>query len=85
MINAIFLFYSGQSHAYPAIAIEDFMSWAEECGLTSAKLINEANLMKCFTETIVSTNKYKKSGEKMLHRYEFVEIIVRIAATIFKT
>ena len=49
-----------------------------------SNLINEANLLKCFTETIVSTNKYKKSGEKMLHRYEFVEIIVRIAATVFK-
>ena len=50
-----------------------------------AQLINEANLMKCFSETIVSTNKYKKSGEKMLHRYEFIEIIVRIASSVFKT
>lgn len=32
-LNAVFIYYSGQSHAYPAISIEDFISFCEECGI----------------------------------------------------
>lgn len=32
----------------------------------------------------MSTNNLKKSDESILYRYEFVEVIVRIAAAIFK-
>ena len=84
-VNAVFLFYSGSSHAYPGIAIEDFSNFALECGLISETLINETTLIKCFSETTVSTNNFKKSGENnTLYRYEFLEILVRIAAAILK-
>jgi hypothetical protein len=84
-VNAVFLFYSGSSHAYPGIAIEDFSFFAQECGLISSNLINETTLLKCFSETTVSTNNFKKSGENnTLYRYEFLEILVRIAAAILK-
>ena len=79
-LNAVFLYYSGQSHCYPAIAIEDFISFAEECGILSKNLINEKTLLKCFQETTVSTHGFKKTGEKSLFRYEFLEILVHIAA-----
>ena len=34
--------------------------------------------------TNVSNNKYKNSSERELHRYEFMEVIVRLANTKFK-
>ena len=43
-LNAVFIYYSGQSHAYPAIAIEDFISFCEECGILSHSVINEKTL-----------------------------------------
>ena len=39
-------------------------------------------LNKCFAETVLSDNKYKKSIEKNLNRYEFIEVLVRIAAVL---
>ena len=84
-INNIFLFYSGQSHAYPAIAKEDFMGLAEESFLVSQGLISERMLNKCFAESVLSENKYKKSIEKTLNRYEFIEVLVRIAAVLCNT
>ena len=41
--------------------------------------------MKCFTETIQSTNNLKQKGEKQLNRYEFLEILVRISSVISKS
>jgi hypothetical protein len=34
--------------------------------------------------TNVSNNKYKNSSERELHRYEFIEVIVRLASSKFK-
>ena len=34
--------------------------------------------------TNVTNNKYKKSAERELHRYEFIEFIVRLSLTIYK-
>ena len=34
--------------------------------------------------TNVSTNKFKQNAERELHRYEFVEFVVRLALTIYK-
>ena len=39
-------------------------------------------MLKCFNETIVSTNTLKKSGDRNLNRYEFLEILVRIAQVV---
>ena len=82
-LNAVFIYYSGQSHAYPAIAVEDFISFCEECGILSHSVINEKTLQRCFQETTVSTNSYKKTGEKSLFRYEFLEILVHISAYLY--
>lgn len=84
IINATFLFYAGQSYAYPALAIEDFSSFAEECGLLDEGMLSEVSLMKCFTETYASTNGPKRNNEKSLYRFEFLEILVRIAAALMK-
>lgn len=34
--------------------------------------------------TNVTNNKYKQSAERELHRYEFIEFIVRLSLTIYK-
>ena len=67
---------------YPALSLEDFINYAAECGIIQENLLDEAAVMKCFNETIVSTNTLKESGEQVLYRYEFIEILVRIAAHI---
>ena len=81
-IVAIFTFYAGQSYTYPAMAIEDFTVFAQEAGLLG--ILSEATLMKCFTETIVGSTNQKQNGEKSLIRFEFFEILVRIAFAIQK-
>ena len=80
----MFLFYVGQSHTYPALSEEDFLSFAVECNLVQETSLDQEALVKCFQETIVSTNNLKKSGESILYRYEFIEVIVRIAASLLK-
>ena len=65
--------------------MEDFFNFAQECGLVSDNLLSASALQKCWAETILSTNNFKKSGEKGLYRYEFIEIIVRISAFLAKT
>ena len=49
----------------------------------SHSVINEKTLQRCFQETTVSTNMYKKTGEKSLYRYEFLEVLVHISAYLF--
>ena len=78
-LNATFLFYAGMSHAYPALTYDDFQFFAQEAGILQSDYINDAAMLKCFNETIVSTNTLKKSGDRNLNRYEFLEILVRIA------
>ena len=75
---AIFIYYAGQSHAYPAMALEDFISFCQETALVGGQdgLLSEAAIMKCFNLTISQTNSFKKAGEKVLNRYEFLEVLV---------
>ena len=84
-LNAIFLFYCGQSPSYPTLDISDFFNFASECGLLSENLLSQNDIQKLWAETILSTNNLKKSSETGLFRYEFIEIIIRIAAFIAKT
>ena len=65
--------------------MEDFFTFAQECGLLSENLLSEISLQKCWAETILSTNNFKKSGENAFYRYEFIEIIVRISSFLAKT
>lgn len=51
---AIFIYYAGQSHSYPAMAQEDFMEFCRETALVGGQqgLLSEVAIMKCFTLTI---------------------------------
>jgi len=60
--------------------------FTQEAGLISkAGPTNELSLMKCFTETIVSSINYRQTGEKSVSRSEFLEVLVRIAAVMQAT
>ena len=43
-----------------------------------------ANVDINLAATNVSNNKFKNSSERELHRYEFMEVIVRLASTKYK-
>ena len=76
-IKNIFLFIASTS-SYPTIGMNDFTSFVHRSELFD-KNINLATMDRTLIATNVSTNKYKNSSERELHRYEFVEIIVRLA------
>mmetsp|Transcript_25236 Transcript_25236/g.39053 ORF Transcript_25236/g.39053 Transcript_25236/m.39053 type:complete len:270 (-) Transcript_25236:87-896(-) len=63
--------------------MNDFTSFVHRSELFD-KVINLATMDRTLIATNVSVNKYKNSSERELHRYEFVEIIVRLAQKKFK-
>ena len=46
-------------------------------------MISVATLQRTLSQTNFSKNPYKKSEDRELHRYEFIEILVRIAQEKF--
>lgn len=55
------------------------MAFCERCKIVDNETINAATLERTLSQTNLSKNPHKKSADRELHRYEFVEIIVRIA------
>lgn len=79
----VFDYYSGKS-SYPTISMNDFTSFSTECKILDHNYINLAALDLLLVATCVSTNIYVNSAEKDLQRYEFLEMIVRIANERYK-
>ena len=79
----IFDYYSGTSN-YPTISMNDFTSFANATGILDGKIVNLSALDLILVATCVSTNEYINSAEKDLQRYEFVEMIVRVANFRYK-
>ena len=79
----IFDYYSGKS-SYPTISMNDFTSFAGECKILDNNYIVLALLDLLLVSTCVSTNVYVNSAEKDLQRYEFLEMIVRLANQRYK-
>lgn len=48
------------------------------------KVLNQAAVDINLAATNVSTNPFKNSSERELHRYEFVEVIVRLANSKYR-
>jgi len=82
-INNIFLYYIGIS-TYPTIGLNDFTSWANKCDMVDGKWINLAALDRILITTNVALHGLINSAERDLNRYEFLEIIVRIAVAKYK-
>lgn len=82
-LNNIFLYYIGIS-TYPTIGMNDFTSWAKNCNLVDEKWINLAALDRILITTNVALHGLISSAERDLNRYEFLEILVRLANALYK-
>lgn len=81
-ITNIYHFYIGIS-SYPTIATNELTSFAQKCNLLD-KYVNLSALDRIIITTNVNAHNLKSSAERDLHRYEFLEIIVRLANAKFK-
>lgn len=82
-INNIFLYYIGIS-TYPTIGMNDFTSWANKCEIIDGKQINLATLDRILITTNVALHGLISSAERDLNRYEFLEVIVRLAIAKYR-
>ena len=82
-LNNIFLFYIGTS-SYPTIGMNDFTSWARHCNMVDDKWLNLAALDRILITTNVALHGLISSAERDLNRYEFLEIITRLATALYK-
>jgi hypothetical protein len=64
--------------------MNDFTSWATKCGIKEDKQINLATLDRILITTNVAMHGLISSAERDLNRYEFLEIIVRLANALYK-
>jgi hypothetical protein len=65
------------------MGLNDFTSFVHRSELFD-KTINLSTVDRNFIATNVSNNPYKNSAERELHRYEFIEVIVRLALSKYK-
>jgi hypothetical protein len=82
-LNNIFLYYIGIS-SFPVISMNDFTSWSNKCGFVDGKWINLATLDRILITTNVALHGLISSAERDLNRYEFLEIITRIATQLYR-
>ena len=82
-LNNIFLYYIGYS-SYPTISMNDFTFWAKGCDLVDGKWIDLAALDRILITTNVALHGLISSAERDLNRYEFLEILVRLANAKYK-
>lgn len=64
--------------SYPVISWNDYSLFVNRSQLPDKRLII-AEIDRALISTNYTINKYKNSAEKELHRYEFIEIIVRLS------
>lgn len=81
-IKNIFLYIASNS-SYPTMGLNDFTSFINTSKIMD-KNVNLSTVDRQFIATNVSTNPYKQSAERELHRYEFVEVIVRLGISKYK-
>ena len=82
LIN-IFDYYSGISN-YPTISWNDFTSFSTKCKILDHDKIKNADLDLILVATCVSHHQYVNSQTLDQTRYEFLEMIVRVADFRFK-
>ena len=79
----IFYYYSGCS-AYPMITMNDFTSFARATNILDYEVIGLAALDLILVATCTSHHQYVNSATLDMTRYEFMEMIVRVANERFK-
>lgn len=76
-LKELFTLESGMS-SYPCISWNDFTAFCNFCQLVD-KNLNLSSLDMIFIATNVSIHEYSGNSERALSRYEFLEILVRLA------
>ena len=74
----IFYFYSGSS-SYPFITMNDFTSFSHATKILDGEIIKLADLDLILVASCVSHHQYVNSATLDMTRYEFIEMIVRVA------
>ena len=82
-LKNVYLKLQSHSHSYPVVGVNDFTSFAQKTNILD-KNLNLATLDRVFIATNVSFNGIKNSAERELHRYEFMEIVIRLAIQKYK-
>ena len=83
-ITNIFYFYSGCSSTYPMLSMNDFTSFAKLTGILDHDVISLAALDLALVATCMSSHEYVNSARLDMTRYEFLEMIVRVANEMFR-
>jgi len=78
----MFLLLAANSN-YPCIGLNDYTIFIQRSQVYD-KNLTLASVDINLAATNVSNNKFKNSSERELHRYEFMEVIVRLASSKFK-
>jgi hypothetical protein len=81
-IKNIFLFLASNS-SYPTLSFNDTTEFIRRSQLFG-KFLSLARMDQLMIKTNQSNNKYKHKAERELHRYEFVEFIVRLAQSVYR-
>lgn len=63
---------------YPTITLNDYTVFVNKSNIMD-KNVNLAAVDRMFIATNTSKNGFKVSAERELHRYEFLEVIVRLS------
>lgn len=79
----IWLFEIGRGET-PMIGWNDFTSFGNRTGIKDNTNIDTATFDRTFILTNVNTHGLTNSSERNLQRYEFVEVLVRLAAIKYK-
>ena len=82
MIKNTFLLIAANSN-YPTISLNDYTAFINRSNLYDKHLTLAAVDIN-LAATNVSTNPFKNSSERELHRYEFIEVIVRLANSKYR-
>ena len=69
--------------SYPTLSINDVTDFVRRSCLLDNK-VSLAKMDQIMIATNVSNNTFKKSAERELHRYEFIEFVVRLALAAYK-
>ena len=68
---------------YPTLSFNDTTEFVRRSQLFG-KFLSLARFDQQMIKTNQSNNKFKNSNERELHRYEFVELIVRLSQSVYR-
>lgn len=77
-LKNIYLYYIANSKSYPRMNVQDFSRLCSRSKIFDRNL-NTQTMERNFVATNASTNGYKNPSDKVLNRYEFLELLIRMS------